>query len=65
MIEPYDRVKIKGIGILGQVIDVSSVAGESRYIIEADEKYEGDDCRIFANDETTLFHCASDDIEAI
>lgn len=38
MIELYDKVKIKKTGVVGTVLDIRTVNGETRYTVESDEK---------------------------
>ena len=63
MITEYDKVRIRENGIVGEVIDIYTINGNTYYTVESDEKGVpggyGD-----AND-WKLFDCELDDLEKI
>ncbi len=63
MIKEYDKVRIKGNGIAGQVIDIYTVGGVTYYTVESEEKGvpggRGDD------DSWKLFNCTEEELEKL
>jgi len=64
MIHEYDKVRIVRTGVIGEVIDISDVDGNKRYIVESDEKgipggwWEDPDA-------WSLFTCTEEELERI
>ena len=56
MIEEFDRVRIKGSGITGTVVDISEVKGRRIFVVESDEK--GVPGGYGSDDSWKLFDCA-------
>lgn len=65
MIEEYSKVRIKANGVTGQVIDVSKVGQEYRYIVESDEKNVPGGWWEASPDAWSLFTCTESEIEKI
>lgn len=65
MIKTYDKVKIKDLDILGQVIDTSIRGGKKHYIVEADEKKRIDDPRVIAPGDWAILDCLADELELV
>ena len=63
MIEEFDRVRIKGSGVTGTVVDISEVKGRRIFVVESDEK--GVPGGYGSDDSWKLFDCAEDELEKI
>ena len=63
MIEEYDHVKIKSSSITGVVVDISTVKGQTIFVVESDEK--GVPGGYGSDDSWKLFDCLESEIEKI
>lgn len=63
MISEFEKVKIKATGIVGTVVDIHTVRGQTVYIIESDEK--GVPGGYGDADSWNLFDCTEDEIEKV
>ena len=62
-INEFDKVRIKETGIVGVVVDVHEINGETIYIVESDEK--GVPSGYGGNDTWKLFDCIDGDLEKL
>ena len=65
MFEMCDKVRIKDIDVLGEVIDVGSNHGEPYYLVETDDEFEGEDKRILFRNGWAIFACREEEINII
>ena len=63
MIEEYEHVRIKKIGVTGIIVDLSERDGKKYYIVESDEK--GVPGGYGSDDSWKLFDCTEDELERI
>lgn len=63
MIEEYDHVKIKSSAITGIVVDISTVKGQTIFVVESDDK--GVPGGYGSDDSWKLFDCSESEIEKI
>ena len=62
MLELYDKVKIKGNGIVGQIIDISERKNGRVYVVESDTKGRVDGAY---PSEWPLFDCRENELEKV
>ncbi|MBR1677319.1 MAG: hypothetical protein IJ706_10960 [Clostridia bacterium] len=65
MIKNFDKVKIKDLDILGQVIDTSIRGGKKHYLVEVDEKRAIDDPRVIAPGDWAILDCVAEELELV
>lgn len=65
MFEMCDKVRIKDLGVTGEVIDVGDNYGVPYYLVETDDDFDGEDPRIVHRYGWAIFACRADEIEAI
>ena len=63
MINEYDKVRIKQIGILGEVVDIYTVGGITYYTVESEKR--GTPGGFGEDDDYKLYECLAEELELI